>query len=293
MRKLKTKKWLAVAVSCALLLPLLTGMLPGGVSTAEEGCAHVCGDGACAYSEGMPCGHTHDAECGWDEDDLSGCAHAHDTDCGYVKAVSCDHTHDASCGELNTDAPDDPGDSGNPGDPGDGGNSGQESTDPEPPEGVAPVPGILLPTVAVLLTEKDAAGGGASYTITLTITGDDVYDNALYLPRGIPVTDAALLKGVAAVDENGLFIPVTIQGMDGLDRQNPQPRGGFPPQPYTITYAAAHPMTGEVFTVTRAVYVTVEIKPAAYGDPASSPSSRASFSNAAILQISSKRLYIS
>lgn len=49
-----------------------------------EACAHVCGEGGCAFAEETPCAHTHDG------------------DCGYIEAAPCTHAHDEACGGLPT-----------------------------------------------------------------------------------------------------------------------------------------------------------------------------------------------
>lgn len=90
-------------------------------------------------------------------------------------------------------------------------------------------------------------------------------DEPLYLPEGKAVTDADLLAGVTAADKNGDPVEITVQDVDSLDMENPKMRGMA--EPYTITYAAVHPVSDEVFTVTRKAYVTVGVMPvAAAGD---------------------------
>lgn len=86
-------------------------------------------------------------------------------------------------------------------------------------------------------------------------------EEPLYLPEDKAVTDADLMAGVTAADENGEAIEVTVQDVDGLDMENPKMRGMA--EPYTITYAAVHPVSDEVFTVTRKAYVTVGVMPLA------------------------------
>lgn len=85
-------------------------------------------------------------------------------------------------------------------------------------------------------------------------------EEPLYLPEDKAVTDADLMAGVTAADENGGAVEVTVQDIDGLDMENPKMRGMA--EPYTITYAAVHPVSDEVFTVTRKAYVTVGVMPA-------------------------------
>ena len=65
-----------------------------------------------------------------------------------------------------------------------------------------------------------------------------------------------MLAGVTATDENGGSVPVAVKDANELDMDNPQMRGIYPNPPYVVTYAAAHPVTEEVFTETRDLYIT-------------------------------------
>jgi len=103
--------------------------------------------------------------------------------------------------------------------------------------------------------------------IVFTITGESGYGNWLFLPQWIPVTNADLLSGVSAVDENGDPVVVNVVNVGGLDLSSPQPAEGFPPTPYVITYEAVHPVTGVVYTVTRDAFVTAGIEPLALPAP--------------------------
>lgn len=134
--------------------------------------------------------------------------------------------------------------------------------------GYALVGDVSLPTIEVTVDEKDDMLMGKTddankkeASVAIIINPDE----PLYLPEGRPFTDADLLAGVTAADENGSPIDVTVQDVDGLDKTNPAMRGMA--QAYTITYAAVHPVSGEAFIATREAYVTVSIVPlAAVGD---------------------------
>ena len=104
----------------------------------------------------------------------------------------------------------------------------------------------------------------AGYAVTFDIPVNEYGETALYLPEGVAVTDADLLSGVTAADENGGDVAVTVKDVGGLDRGTPAP-GGTPtsPTPYVITYKAVHPDTGEAFTAAREAYVTIGIVAAA------------------------------
>lgn len=78
----------------------------------------------------------------------------------------------------------------------------------------------------------------------------------LYLNEGQKITNVDLLAGVTAEDENGESVEVTVQSVGGLDLVTPMPNQDF--SAYTITYGAEHPVSKEVFTLTREAYVTVE-----------------------------------
>ena len=119
------------------------------------------------------------------------------------------------------------------------------------------------PPVEEILEEDLPAESATEPSVTFTITSESGYGNWLFLPQWIPVTDEELLSGVSAVDENGDPVDVTVLDVGGLDMQSPQPQSGFPPTPYTITFEAIHPVTGEIYTTTRDVYVTVGIMPVA------------------------------
>lgn len=115
---------------------------------------------------------------------------------------------------------------------------------------------VSLPTVPVtVLASQEENDGQKEASVVITIDPDE----PLYLGEGELVTDADLLAGVTAEDENGASVDVTVQSVDGLDRENPTPKDGF--EAYSITYEAKHPASEEVFTVTREAYVTVGIMP--------------------------------
>jgi len=119
------------------------------------------------------------------------------------------------------------------------------------------------PPVEETQPEDSLTESATDPSVTFTITSDSGYGNWLFLPQWIPVTDATLLSGVSAVDENGDPVAVSVLDAGGLDMQSPQPQPGFPPTPYTITFEATHPVTGDTYTTTRDVYVTVGIMPLA------------------------------
>jgi len=124
----------------------------------------------------------------------------------------------------------------------------------------APEPGLEPEVTEPEVTEPEIL---AEADIVFTIKGDSGYGNWLFLPQWIPVTDTDLLLGITAVDENGDPVAVTVADVGGLNLKSPQPQDGFPPTPYVITYEAVHPVTGEVFTITRDAFVTVGIQPLA------------------------------
>lgn len=113
--------------------------------------------------------------------------------------------------------------------------------------------------VTVVLTDINMKSVNGTADIVITIAEDKYGSTALYLMEGIATTENNLQEGVSAADENGNPVPVTVQSVGGLDLDHPaRPDGSvFPPQAYTITYAAVHPVTEDVFTETRNVYVTV------------------------------------
>lgn len=132
--------------------------------------------------------------------------------------------------------------------------------------------GVVFPEITVtVVAEQEQGQEQDEHTVTLTIAEDEYGSATLFLPEGVPATEADLLMGVSAADENGVPVAVTVSGMGGLDLSDPQRPDGpvYPATPYTITYAAAHPVTGEVFTATREVYVTLgmgDIVPMAHGE---------------------------
>ena len=181
---------------------------------------------AAAADEG-DCTHVHGPDCSYQEAAL--CLHIHDETCGYAAEgdVGCTHVHDAACGYAEA----------------------------------VPCDHVHDENCGGLLQAGLPQPAPEEATVTFTITGEGGYGNMLYLPGGVPVTDAALLAGVSAADENGDSVEATVKDTDGLNRGNPQPREGF--GPYIITYEAVHPETGEAFTATREAYVTMGIMPLA------------------------------
>jgi len=171
----------------------------------------------------------------------SGCTHSCGADCSYVEGAECRHEHDDTCGW------DEDTQSGCTHDCADGTCGYIEAV---------PCDHVCDATCGGL-TLGDS-GKPAAVTI---LTPEDEYGDPtpLYLTEGVPVTEADLLAGVSAVDENGEALTVTVTGVDGLDLQNPAIPDGppFPAIPYIITYQAAHPGDAEVTaTVTREAFVT-------------------------------------
>ena len=169
--------------------------------------------------------------------------------------------------------------------------SGVEATEPEASGAGSPTTGLseTLDAPGLGEIEPDAESipaGEPAADIEFSIVGASEYGNMLYLPQGAQVTDDALLAGVSAADENGDPVAVSVKDVDGLDMQNPQPRGPFPPAPYIITYEAIHPVSGEAFTATREAYVTVGIMMLAGVDPAWSGATPPTVSDGDIITIS-------
>ena len=136
----------------------------------------------------------------------------------------------------------------------------------ELPEGYSLVSGVAAPVIRVEVAAATDAQTG--HAITFDIPLNEFGETEFYLTEGIPVTDADLLAGVSAEDENGADVPVVVKDVDGLDMDAPVPGGeGYPPVPYVITYEAAHPVTGEKATVTRECYVTLAAVTTALIDP--------------------------
>ena len=112
-----------------------------------------------------------------------------------------------------------------------------------------------LPVTAVATGTDSGAALGHSVTFDMPLNEFD--ETWFFLTEGVPVTDADLLAGVCAADENGEPVTVAVKDVDGLDMDNPAPKSvGYPNPPYVITYAAKHPVSGDVFTETRDCYVT-------------------------------------
>lgn len=117
---------------------------------------------------------------------------------------------------------------------------------------------VSLPTISVtVLAAEEENDSETENSVIITVDPDE----PLYFSEGEPITDADLLTGVTAKDENGDSINVTVKSVDGLDMENPAPKEGS--ASYIITYAAKHPMSEKEFTVTREAYVTVGIMPLA------------------------------
>ncbi|MFT3985898.1 MAG: carbohydrate-binding domain-containing protein, partial [Lachnospiraceae bacterium] len=119
--------------------------------------------------------------------------------------------------------------------------------------GYSLAPNMTAPSVEITTEEQDEP------SVVFTMEPNE----PLYLPEGQAVTKTDLLAGVSAADENRETVEVTVQDTDGLDEESPAPKDDF--SAYTITYAAAHPETDEVFTATREAYVTADILRLALG----------------------------
>ena len=116
--------------------------------------------------------------------------------------------------------------------------------------------GTEAPAIVVTVTQPEPAG--AEPGVAISIEQGELGDTALRIVQGEPVTDADLLVGVCAVDETGADVPVAVKDVDGLDLADPQPKGTpDEPEPYIITCAAAHPVTGEETTAQRECYITL------------------------------------
>ena len=112
-----------------------------------------------------------------------------------------------------------------------------------------------LPVITVTVGALQNTPGGTA-AITFDIPLNESGETAFYLPEKKSITEADLLAGVTATDENGGSVPVAVKDANELDMDNPQMRGIYPNPPYVVTYAAAHPVTEEVFTETRDLYIT-------------------------------------
>jgi len=124
------------------------------------------------------------------------------------------------------------------------------------PERYSLAGGVDVPVITVEVTA--ATGAQTGHEVTFDIPLNESGETAFFLTEGVPVTDADLLAGVSAVDENGEPVIVTVKDAGGLDMQNPVlKRAGILPEPYVITYEAAHPVTGEIVAAARECYVTL------------------------------------
>ena len=172
------------------------------------------------------CNHFHDNECGYVETAPCAFVHEHDEACGYdtEAETGCGfvHEHDEACGYIEADAQ----------------------------------CGHVHGAACGGLTLGDS--GNEAQAITFDMPLNESGETTFYLTEGVPVTNADLLAGVRAADENGDPVPVTVKDAGGLDMDNPVlKRLGILPEPYVITYEAAHPVTSEIVTAERECYVTL------------------------------------
>ncbi len=129
----------------------------------------------------------------------------------------------------------------------------------------APDGGALASDTDAGGSEAQPAPAPAQQAVAITIAASAFGDTALRLPGGVAISESGLLAGVSAEDETGAAVAAAIADVGGLALDNPQPKGApGDPQPYIITYEAEHPVSGEVFTAAREVYITVAARPLAY-----------------------------
>lgn len=100
------------------------------------------------------------------------------------------------------------------------------------------------------LGDSGAEAGIAN--VIFTIDKGENGDTTVFLEPEQEYTDDTLLQGVSAVDENGDDVLVTVKSSGGVNADHPG--GGIP---FTITYAAIHPVTLTEFTATREAYVVI------------------------------------
>ncbi|WP_099204133.1 Ig-like domain repeat protein [Scatolibacter rhodanostii] len=124
-------------------------------------------------------------------------------------------------------------------------------------EGYTLAKGIILPAISITTVQEKTDTQVDKKEAIVSIVTDS--NEPLHLNEGQAITNDDLLTGVTAEDENGESIEVTVQNMGELDLENPVPKEDS--APYVITYAAEHPVSQEVFTATREVYVTATIMP--------------------------------
>ena len=163
-------------------------------------------------------------------DDGTDCSHEHDDECGYLSGEPCDHICGDECARP-------------------------ETAEEEPPDATDDGDAPVAPDA------PDAPDTPLEASVTIMFAG---FGGALYLPQGVKMTEADLLEGVFAYDENGGPVEVILTDTDGLNMDDPRPRGYFPPSPYIISYAAVHPEDGSVTAAaTREAYVTISFMTAA------------------------------
>ena len=199
------KKALNKILSLLLTVCLLVGMIPLTGAAAQSGCTHSCQAvddhlADCSYVEGAECRHVHDEYCEWENITESEATQS-DATRADAEQIVCNHFCDDDCGYIEAVACD---------------HVCDENCD-----------------------ELTVDGSGKSAAVTILIDEDEYGDpTALYLTEGVAVTEADLLAGVTAVDENGEAVTVTVKDVGGLNMQNPAIPDGppFPAIPYTITY---------------------------------------------------------